>query len=197
MLVETRRKPLDWVLWVIDPEDQNLTLNKDSLACGYFLGIWALQGWANLQLECLREAWRKQWSILSQVGYIWVVLAGYKGKRKKAQESGHIKLWILCNTRISTEVMFHWRERGPISPQDYQKTTGERETSITTLPNVGSLLKTRAGVSKYSHRSGLFNIIGGQVVINPLCPLSQTMFISSFIDCLAMGAITKSTEQLK
>lgn len=121
MLVETRRKPLDWVLWVIDPEDQNLTLNKDSLACGYFLGIWALQGWANLQLECLREAWRKQWSILSQVGYIWVVLAGYKGKRKKAQESGHIKLWILCNTRISTEVMFHWRERGPSAPRTIRK----------------------------------------------------------------------------
>ena len=72
--------------------------------------------------------------------------------------SENIELGILCKARISTEDYLPLERQDPIFSQDYQESSHERETSITTMFSIGSPLKARAGVSS-GHRSGLLNII--------------------------------------
>ena len=82
----------------------------------------------------------------------------FKRKNKKATGSENIELGILCKARISTEDYLPLERQDPIFSRDYQESSHERETSITTMFSIGSPLKARAGVSS-GHRSGLLNII--------------------------------------
>lgn len=83
---------------------------------------------------------------------------GDRRKNKKAKGSESILLGILCKARISTEDYLPLERQGSIFPQDYQESSHETETSITTMFSIEFPLKARAGVSS-GHRSGLFNII--------------------------------------